>query len=144
MFGKLACDVRQFHHQNALFHACEGEFHFDGQFSHMSMPKKPLEFAHCEQRAKSSLVVEMCVRKCSGIVGHSFDSTTKMLFPMSVRVMFTFMISFLMRWTLSSNANAMNNTMNDTMSVPLPSPVKMRPSLIIDPHNGQAFAETEG
>ena len=79
-----------------------------------------------------------------GIVGHSFDSTTKMLFPMSLRVIFTLMISFLMRWTLSSNANAMNNTMNDTMSVPLPSPVKMRPSLIIDPHNGQAFAETEG
>ena len=27
------------HHQNALFHVCEGDFHFDSQFSHMAMSR---------------------------------------------------------------------------------------------------------
>ena len=90
---------------NALFHACEGEFHFYGQFSHMTMPKKPLEFAHCEQREKSSLVVEMCVRKCCGVMRTFVDSTCKILFPMSVTVIFLFL------WWFQVSMDTLNGNM---------------------------------
>ena len=76
----------QFQHQNALFHACESDFHFDGQFSNMAMHKKPQAFDHCKKREKSSLVVETSEKVLCVDIRMSTMST--MLFSMLVRVSF--------------------------------------------------------
>ena len=78
--------------KSALFHACEGDFRLDGQFSHMTMPKKPQPFAHCKQRAKSSLVVETSEKVLCVDIRMSTMST--MLFSMPVRVSFALMANF--------------------------------------------------